>query len=127
MPFVVGRYNEWMRVMAVISDGRVVTGAEDGRVLVWDPNRAQAEPLVLGQHDGAVRALAALPLGNGSRLWRGRRSDGGMGSIKAMRVYESPHVHRPPSLLHSIRPATCANLSWPTKDGNISGWLIHHP
>ena len=49
--------------MAVLPDGRVVTGGDDGRVRVWDPATAGAAPLELGSHDGRVRAVAVLPDG----------------------------------------------------------------
>ena len=43
-------------------DGRVVTGGDDGRVLVWDPARPGTSP-ELGHHDGPVPAMAVLPGG----------------------------------------------------------------
>ena len=47
----------------MLPDGRVVTGGDGGRVLVWDPGAAQRGPVELGRHDGAVRAVAVLPDG----------------------------------------------------------------
>jgi WD40 repeat protein len=48
--------------VAVLPDGRVVTGGGDRRVLLWDPARPGA-PAELGRHDGAVTAVAVLPDG----------------------------------------------------------------
>ena len=44
----------------MLADGRVVTGGDDGRVLMWDPARPGAGPAELGRHGGTVRAVAVL-------------------------------------------------------------------
>ena len=64
--------------MAVLADGRVVTGGDDGRVLVWDPDAPGADPAELGRHDGRVEAVAVLPDG---RVVTGgvRRAGAGVG------------------------------------------------
>ena len=49
--------------MAVLPDGRVVSGGEDGRVRVWDPAVPGIGPVELGSHDGPVSAVAVLPDG----------------------------------------------------------------
>jgi WD40 repeat protein len=49
-----------VRVVAVLGDGRVVTGGDDGRVLVWDPAAPGVDPTELGRHDGLVEAVAVL-------------------------------------------------------------------
>jgi WD40 repeat protein len=49
--------------VAVLPDGRVVSGGDDGRVRVWDPAAPGAVPVELGGHDGNVRAVAVLPDG----------------------------------------------------------------
>ena len=49
-----------VNAVAVLADGRVVTGGGDGRVLVWDlaaPTTGAAE---LGRHEGWVRTVAVL-------------------------------------------------------------------
>jgi WD40 repeat protein len=38
----------------------VVTGGDDGRVLVWDPADPGAGPAELGRHHGTVEAVAVL-------------------------------------------------------------------
>ena len=52
-----------VRAVAVLPDGRVVTGGDDGRVLVWDPAEPGTGPVELGRHGGGVRAVAVLPDG----------------------------------------------------------------
>ena len=49
--------------LAVLSDGRVVSGDDDGAVLVWDPVTPGADPVQLGRHDNKVQAMAVLPDG----------------------------------------------------------------
>ena len=46
--------------VAVLPDGRVITGGDAGRVLMWDPARPGAGPAELGCHGGTVRAAAML-------------------------------------------------------------------
>ena len=53
-----------MGAVAVLPDGRVVTGGYSaGRVLVWDPAEPGAAPVELGRHEGGVGAVAVLPDG----------------------------------------------------------------
>lgn len=56
-----------MLALAVVPDGRVVSGGGDGdgtgRVLVWDPAVPGTGPVELGRHKGHVRAVAVLPDG----------------------------------------------------------------
>jgi WD40 repeat protein len=49
--------------LAVLPDGRVVSGGMDGKVRVWNPAAAGPAPVELGHHDGGVLALAVLPDG----------------------------------------------------------------
>ena len=49
--------------MAVLPDGRVVSGGDDGRVLAWDPAGSGTGPAELGRHDDGVRAVSVLPDG----------------------------------------------------------------
>ncbi len=57
-----GSHGGRVRAIAVLPDGRVVSGGDDGRVRVWDP-AAVASPVELIGHRGIVRAVAALPDG----------------------------------------------------------------
>jgi WD40 repeat protein len=55
-----GRHGDAVRTVAALADGRVVTGGQHGRVLVWDSAAPGAGPAELGRHDGAIGAVAAL-------------------------------------------------------------------
>jgi Trypsin-like peptidase domain/WD domain, G-beta repeat len=62
-----GRHESEVGAVAVLPDGRVVTGSggtgRDGRVLVWDPAEPGAGPVELGRHESGVAAVAVLPDG----------------------------------------------------------------
>ncbi|ADP78940.1 trypsin-like peptidase domain-containing protein [Pseudofrankia inefficax] len=62
-PIEVGRGNISVEAVAVLPDGRIVTGGTDGQVLLWDLTQPEAGPIELGRHDGPVRAVAVLPDG----------------------------------------------------------------
>ena len=61
-----GREDGPVHAVAVLADGRVVTGLYDGRVLVWDPAILGGGPAELGRHDkdyahgSGVEAVAVL-------------------------------------------------------------------
>jgi hypothetical protein len=55
-----GRHDGAVRAVAVLADGRVVTGGTDRRVLTWDPVRASTEVIQLGC---SLIALATTPPG----------------------------------------------------------------
>jgi WD40 repeat protein len=55
-----GRHDGSVIAVAVLGDGRVVSGGGDGRVLVWDPARPGTAPVELGRHASSVGAVAAL-------------------------------------------------------------------
>ena len=81
-----GRDESGVGAVAVLPDGRVVTGGGSGygigygggggRVLVWDPAEPGAGPAELGRHQGAVGAVAVLPDG---RVVTGSGSGYGIG------------------------------------------------
>ena len=59
-----GRHgDDGVGVVAVLADGRVVTGGDDNRLLVWDPAQPDADPAELGRHDSRIRAIGVLPDG----------------------------------------------------------------
>jgi len=47
----------------VLAGGRLVSGSQDGQVLLWDLATPSTAPVVLGRHDGQVLAVAKLPEG----------------------------------------------------------------
>ncbi|GAB3843311.1 WD40 repeat domain-containing protein [Dactylosporangium cerinum] len=49
--------------LGVLPDGRVVSGDHDGRLLLWDARRPEAEPEEIGQQPGGVGGVAVLPDG----------------------------------------------------------------
>jgi WD40 repeat protein len=52
-----------VRAMAFLPGGRLVTGGDDGRVLVWDPAAPGAGPVELGRRGYGVWTVAVLPDG----------------------------------------------------------------
>ena len=82
-PAELGRHDGWVNAVAVLADGRVVTGGDDGRVLVWDP----AEPGRPGRAGPPSRRGAG---GGGAARWAGgqrraRRAGAGVGPDRSRR------------------------------------------
>ena len=57
-----GRHSSRLRAVAVLPDGRLVSGGDDW-IRVWDLALEYIVPVGLGRHDGMTRALAVLPDG----------------------------------------------------------------
>jgi WD40 repeat protein len=89
-PVELGRDENQAAAVAVLPDGRVVTGGRDfggegGRVLVWDPAAPGTGPVELGRHELTVLAVAVLPDGRVAtsgdddrvRLWNVQSSSPG--------------------------------------------------
>jgi WD40 repeat protein len=68
-----GRHDDRVWAVAALADGRVVSGGDDRRVLVWDPASPASGPLELGRHDNWVWAVAALADGRVVSGGRDRR------------------------------------------------------
>jgi hypothetical protein len=60
-PLELGRHNSWVTALAVLSDGRVVGGGNDGRVRFWDPATPGA---ISTEIVCSVQALCAHPMLN---------------------------------------------------------------
>jgi hypothetical protein len=61
-----GRHEHGVAAVAVLPDGRVVTGGDDGRVLMWDPAEPGTGPTEVIRYQGAawkVGGVAVLPDG----------------------------------------------------------------
>jgi WD40 repeat protein len=58
-----GSHDGYVEAVAVLPDGGVVTGGEDRRVRIWNPQMPGATPVELGTHDESVYAVAVLPDG----------------------------------------------------------------
>ena len=74
-PIDLGSHDDSAAAVAVLPDGRVVSGGGDGRVRVWTPVAPSAGPADLGSHAGPARGVAVLPSG-------GVVSGGADGSIR---------------------------------------------
>jgi WD40 repeat protein len=57
------RYDQYLLAVAVLPDGRVVSGGDDHRVRLWDPAAPAGPPVELGRHDSWVHSVAVLPDG----------------------------------------------------------------
>ena len=56
-----GRHGGGVQGVAVLPDGRLVSGGGgNGRLLVWDPADPALDPAELGRHNGGVEAVAVL-------------------------------------------------------------------
>ena len=60
VPAELGRDEGTSEGVAVLANGRVVTGGADGRVLIWDPARAGTPRPSWAATEGTVCAVAAL-------------------------------------------------------------------
>jgi hypothetical protein len=58
-----GSHDGGVRAVAVLPNGRVVTGGADGRIWVWDPQQPGTPLVDLGTLNSEVRAVAVLPNG----------------------------------------------------------------
>jgi WD40 repeat protein len=59
-----GRLDHSVEAIGVLPDGRLIIGASDGQMSVWDPSAPGAEPTELGRQDGSpYKTLVVLPDG----------------------------------------------------------------
>ena len=75
-----GRLDVSVEALAVLADGRVITGGHDGRLLIWNPVALRASPVQLGQFDDIhVRNVdrAARRMGYRQRMVDGSNMDVG--------------------------------------------------
>ena len=62
-PVELGRHPAVVAAVAVLPDGRVVGGGDEGRVLIWDLSQPGSSPVELGRHHDGVKAVAVSPDG----------------------------------------------------------------
>ena len=83
-PIKLGRDEDRVAAIAVLGDGRIVTGGHSfdggrGRVLVWDPAQAGTDRVELGRDEDGVAAIAVL--GDGRIVTGGHRFRGVGGRV----------------------------------------------
>jgi WD40 repeat protein len=59
----IGQHDRGVSAVAALPDDKVVSGGNDGKLLLWASTHASGQPVELGRHDGPVRELAVLPDG----------------------------------------------------------------
>ena len=67
-----GRHENWVEAVAVLPDGRVVTGSADRRVLLWNVQSTSPGPSLAC----SVQALATSLSPYGTRLFIGHGTEG---------------------------------------------------
>lgn len=55
-----GSHHNVVRSVQTTDDGAVISGSDDGRILVWQASHRGLDRIELGGHDGPVRALSAV-------------------------------------------------------------------
>jgi WD40 repeat protein len=77
-PVELGRHDGPVSTVAVLADGRVATGGNDGRVLIWDPARADTQVIQLRCPVTTMATAPTIPArsdlviaheGSGISLW----------------------------------------------------------
>jgi hypothetical protein len=48
-PVELGRHDDWVTAVAALPDGRVISSADDGRLLLWRAGAADTPPVELGR------------------------------------------------------------------------------
>ena len=107
--------------IAVLADGRVVSGGSDGRVLVWDPAAPGVGPIELGADSGRVMAVAGLT--------DGRVASGAQDSLL---LWDPDIGERIAEITCSVEAlASCPNPSLSASElivahtgTGLSGWLV---
>ena len=57
-PAEFGSHHGVVRAVSIVREGRVVSGGDDGRVLLWQTRDRGTDRIEIGRHDGPVRAVA---------------------------------------------------------------------
>jgi WD40 repeat protein len=60
-PAEFGSHHNVVRAVSIVRDEMVVSGGDDGRVLLWQTRDRRIDRIAIGHHDGSVRAVAGVP------------------------------------------------------------------
>lgn len=60
-PAEFGSHHDVVRAVSIVRDEMVVSGGDDGRVLLWRARDPRIDRIAIGRHDGPVRAVASVP------------------------------------------------------------------
>jgi WD40 repeat protein len=60
-PAEFGSHRDVVRAVSIARDEMVVSGGDDGRVLLWRSRDRKTARIAIGHHDGPVRAVAGIP------------------------------------------------------------------
>ncbi len=60
-PIEFGSHRDVVRAVSIVRGEMVVSGGDDGRVLLWRTRDRKTDRIAIGHHDGPVRAVAGIP------------------------------------------------------------------
>jgi len=60
-PAEFGSHHDVVRAVSIVREEMVVSGGDDGRVLLWQTRDRRIDRVAIGRHDGPVRAVAGAP------------------------------------------------------------------
>ena len=118
----VGHHDDWVFSAAVLPDGRIVTGGDDGRVRLWDPDHPD-QPVEIGHHDDRVWSVAVLPDG---RIVSG-------GTDGRVRLWDPDHPDQPVEIgdhhgwVISVAVLPDGSIVSGGTDGRVRLWDPDHP